>query len=357
MLRRRLLIIFGSLVVLLAAMAVAAVWMLQGVLQDLDHANELAISVVDQTSRLNSAITSVEIDLYNFQTGKERHLDRLIEDVEKVGTLTGAIGAHYAIHEGGTEVYYQALCRGLPRFERSVSSLATAQDPALARQYSVESIATAIELRRSILQIDQNIRGYARAEQSALATRFRWVVLGMALGGLLVINLSVIFLLRTASMVLRPVDTLVEAGRQLAHEHFDFRAHLERRDEFQELAQVYNSLAERLQTHEQRKIEMMGQVALTLNHELNNAIATISLQLQVLERQSGGNARFEKCLRQIRDSLHRMAATVESLKHIRRIVLTDYVAGVKMLDLQRSVQDGPAPKESLSGLSTKTAVP
>ena len=32
-----------------------------------------------------------------------------------------------------------------------------------------------------------------------------------------------------------------------------------------------------------------------------------------------------------------MASTVESLKHVRRIVLTDYVSGVKMLDLERSV--------------------
>ena len=33
-----------------------------------------------------------------------------------------------------------------------------------------------------------------------------------------------------------------------------------------------------------------------------------------------------------------MAQTVESVKHIKRIVLTDYIAGVKMLDLHRSTQ-------------------
>jgi len=32
-------------------------------------------------------------------------------------------------------------------------------------------------------------------------------------------------------------------------------------------------------------------------------------------------------------------ATVEALKHVRRIVLTDYVPGVKMLDLEKSVRD------------------
>ncbi len=342
MLRRRLLAIFGSLVVLLVAMAVIAIWLLQGVLEDLDHVNTLLATAVDQTSRLNSAIAVVEIKLYQLQTGKERDLDRLIDETDEVGTLVGAIGEHYAIHEGDTQAHYQALCRNLPRFKRNVSSLATAQDPDLARQFIVEALARANELQSDVLQIDEHIRDQARREQSTLAGRFRWVVLGMAIGGLLVINLTVIFLLRTASMVLRPVDTLVEAGRQLSDEHFDFRANLERDDEFREIAQAYNHLAERLQANEQRKMEMLGQVALTLNHELNNAIATIELQLRLLERQSDGNVRFVKCLRQMQESLQRMVTTVESLKHIRRIMLTDYMAGVKMLDLERSIQDESA---------------
>jgi hypothetical protein len=34
---------------------------------------------------------------------------------------------------------------------------------------------------------------------------------------------------------------------------------------------------------------------------------------------------------------------VESLKHVRRIVLTDYTKGLKMLDLERSVTDDEEP--------------
>jgi len=139
-------------------------------------------------------------------------------------------------------------------------------------------------------------------------------------------------------MVLRPVDKLVEVSRQLTSEHFEKRAELKDPDEFHELAEAYNQLAERIQSSEQRRMEMLGQVALTLNHELNNAIAIIELQLQLLGRQTDGGDRFEACLRNIKENLHRMAETVESLKHIRRIVLTDYIAGVKMLDLRLSVQ-------------------
>ncbi len=39
-----------------------------------------------------------------------------------------------------------------------------------------------------------------------------------------------------------------------------------------------------------------------------------------------------------------MTRTVESLKHVRRIVLTDYAAGVKMLDLARSTEEEDAPQ-------------
>jgi signal transduction histidine kinase len=89
----------------------------------------------------------------------------------------------------------------------------------------------------------------------------------------------------------------------------------------------------------------MGQVARTLNHELNNAMGTIELQLQLLSRKTGGAVAVEQYARQIREGLARMSATVEALKHVRRIVLTDYVSGVKMLDLEQSVCAEREPNE------------
>ncbi len=64
----------------------------------------------------------------------------------------------------------------------------------------------------------------------------------------------------------------------------------------------------------------------------------IELQLELTKMRSGKNEEFETCLLSIRKSIRRMANTVESLKHIKRIVLTDYLAGTKMLDLKRSTQ-------------------
>ena len=137
-----------------------------------------------------------------------------------------------------------------------------------------------------------------------------------------------------------PVAQLVEGSRELAAERFDHRVQVDQGDEFGELATSYNRMAEQLQASEERKAEALRQLAVTLNHDLNNAMATIEMQLSLLGRQSGGNSNLERYCREIQSTLARMSKTVASLKHIRRVVLTDYVDGQKMVDLERSVDAG-----------------
>ena len=322
--------------ILLAVMAVFGVWMMQGVLYRLDHISTEAVTIVEKTTSLNATLTAVEIDLYQLQLDEQHHLDTLMDNVESMRALTVRIGEHYFVRKAEIAGVYKDLLDMSPSFERAVGSLATAQDPVLARQYNVEALRQALAMRGYVRQISQEAREHARDEQTELVEYFRWLVLGMAIAFMLVINISIIVLLRVAGMVLKPVRELVEGGRQLASERFGHRTHLERNDEFSELADVYNYLAERVQTHEQQRMETIRQIARTLNHELNNAMATIEWQLEVLGKQANGDDKFEKRLRHIRQSLQRMAKTVESLKNIRRIVLTDYIAGVQMLDIDRS---------------------
>jgi signal transduction histidine kinase len=178
-----------------------------------------------------------------------------------------------------------------------------------------------------------------QAALQSLATRFRWLVIGLGAVFLVLINFSVLMLGRMAGMVLRPVDRLVAATRELSHEHFNHRVTLDANDEFDELAAAYNNLAEHLQTQDARRVEVLSQVALALNHELNNAMATIELQLGMLNRRSADDPNAERRLRTIQQSLGRMRATVQSLKSARRIVLTEYGQGMKMLDLARSARE------------------
>jgi nitrogen fixation/metabolism regulation signal transduction histidine kinase len=191
-----------------------------------------------------------------------------------------------------------------------------------------------------------------RAEQLKLTSSFRWLVLGFTVVFLVLINLSVIVLLRMGSIILRPMDKLVEATRRLGAEHFDYRISLNQSDEFGELAQAYNSMAQRLETNEQQRLQTLAQAAVAMNHELNNAISIIELQLALLSRQSGQSEALGRCLLQIHESLGRMTETVLRLKSIRRIVLTDYTPGTKMLDLQRSTAEQvPADKDDSGAFS------
>ena len=352
MLRRKLLTVFGSLVALLAILAVCGLWSLYGILQDLDHMNREATEIMDRASQLSSMLTTVEIDLYELRLGQRRYLDPLIGHVESLKTLSAEIDEHYVAEEPAMADACRSFAAEYPGFENQISSLATAQDVELTNGYIVAALSRAVSMRRHAREIHRQAWEHGRREQRELASRFRWVVLGITLGSMLVINASIMVLLHAAGIVLKPVDKLVEAGRRLSNEQFDYRARLDRDDEFAELADVYNTLAERMQSHERHITETLGQMGLTLNHELNNSLATVQLQLQVLGRQNSHGEKFEVCIRQIRDILGRMAETVESLKHIRRVVLTDYVGGAKMLDLKRSIQ--AVPEETQAGADSET---
>ena len=348
MLRRKLLLILGPLVVLLVMVAVGAIWMLQVLLQQMNHVHSQAWTTVEQVHELGTTISGIEVDLAKLHTGQQRHLDGLIDRFETLRMLVNDIGNRYVAQEEGCAPCYRRLKAALPAFERHVGALATAQDPTLAARHNQAAIEAAVELRQEALAISQYARGHADLEQKQLLRDFRNVVFALAVIFLIVINASVLILLRMAGIILRPVEQLTKASKLLAEEHFDHRVKVEQNDEFDELARAYNHLAEQLQTNEQRKIEMLGQVALTLNHELNNAMATIGLQLQLMERQSGGNPASANRLRQIHESLQRMTRTVEQLKHVRRVVLTDYISGMKMLDLERSTQE-PEPEPAGAG--------
>ena len=338
MLRRKLLLFLGFVVVLLVLVVVAALWLLHGVMEGQDHVNTEALTVVEKANDLNSHITLVQVELYRLQLAEDRRLDRLIERVAALQRLTAEVGTHYVIGRSTVGSIHRRIDERLPEFRRHVGALATARNADLALKHNQTALRLSVEMQRDALELARLARVHAREEQKQLAARFRWTVVALTVAFLVVINVSVIVLMRMWGIVVQPVEKLVEASRQLGLGRFDYRVHLDRRDEFDELAKAYNQLAEQLEAAEERRLEVLGHVALTLNHELNNASAIIELQLQQLSRRSGDDPRLERCLRQIHENLARMHDTVVALKNVRRIVLTDYIAGVKMLDLQRSSQ-------------------
>jgi HAMP domain-containing protein len=343
MLRHKLLVILFSLTALLMVLAVAALWSLQRVFVDLDHLHNQETVAVNQVNELSTTLSGIEVELYTLQTGRQQHLDGLIDAVETMRRLSDLIGTHYLFDEPDVRRDYEDLIGRIDGFETRIGVLATAQDRELVLSYNLAALDAVSQMRRNLLRIARHVQSHAQAEQTALTKRFRWLVVAMAIGFLIVINGSILLMMRAAGMVLRPVARLVQSSRELAKGNFSHRVTVGQHDEFDELARAYNHLAEKLQENERRGVQTLQQTALTLNHELNNAIATIELQLTLLRRRSGPDVALEKSLGQIHDNLQRMAGVISSLKRLRRVVLTDYVDGVKMLDLRESIrEDGPA---------------
>ncbi len=345
MLRRKMLIFLTVLVGLLVAASGGAIWMLQGVLGELDHTSGEDAVIVETSNRMGTEINEIELELRAIQIGRQRHLDGLLDRLESLQQDTATFGTQYPRPLPEANPAYARILENLAIFTQEVGRVATLQDADLARPHMDQAIAASISLRQDIWTVGRMMRDHTAREQRDAIAWFRWVVLALAVVFLLVINVSVMMLLRMGQMVLKPVDKLVEASRRLGREDYDCRVKVEPGTEFTELAAAYNRLAEQLQANERRKLETLAQAAVTLNHELNNAGAIIKLQLQLLERQNAGNPAFARSLLQIHASLARMTETVERLKKVRRIVLTDYLGeggGTKMLDLEKSVVEEAA---------------
>lgn len=194
-----------------------------------------------------------------------------------------------------------------------------------------------INAKAKVEQLDAAAHTRVAAEQEALSKKLRNLIVGLTIAALVMMNITVIMLLHTAQMVLRPVAELVDASRRLGQQQFDHRVTMDGADEFAELARAYNRMGEELAESEHRKVESLQHLAVTLNHELNNVVTIIDFQLSLLDRRSGGDPNLAKLFRDIRENLGRISTTVASLRNVRRVVLTDYMPGEKMLDLARSL--------------------
>ena len=196
-----------------------------------------------------------------------------------------------------------------------------------------------VEVPATVVSGGEAELAHVAAEQGMLVSRFRTLVIVVVVVFLVVINASVLVLLRGAAMILQPVECLTEAARHLNEDRFDYRLEWDRKDEFGELARLQQP--GRAVT-DQRTWETgnPGPSGARPEPRPEQCDFRHRAPAATAEPQDQWRARRGAIRPGIRDGLARMASTVESLKHVRRIVLTDYVSGVKMLDLERSVLAG-----------------
>ena len=334
MLRRRLLTRMGILICAFVIGAIVAVSMLQGVLAEIDATNSDAATLIDGAQNATSDAIAIERTAASAPITPQMlaSISALTADLD--ATLA-RLERHPATSSPGSEAA-KALTHA-----RSLTSAIAAKLP---------DAAMSARLNAALSELSKHLRSHVAQKQRAVGEYFRRMVLGLTVAAMIIMNVSVLVLLYTAQMVLRPVGHLVEGSRLLAAEQFGHRVQVDEEDEFGELARAYNYLASQLQASEEHKAEALRQLAVTLNHGLNNAMSIIEMQLGLLDRQSGSNPAQAAHLRQIRASLGQMTDIVASLKQIRRVVLTDYMPGQKMVDLERSVGiEPPSPPMAQAG--------
>ena len=343
MLRRRLLLNFGPLVLMLLAVAVAATVMLQQSLTRLDHIDTAGWAAVERVANLTSISGHIEADVHELAApvGGSSSVSAVMDDLHStLAELGRLVEAPSPCCEGALEPLCQAVRRTVPGLISSAQRVRTAPTSAARQQAAGEMFAGVAALRNRISELSTAVRENVKGEQAAVLRSFRRTVIGLTVVFVILINAAVVLLLWTGGLVVRPVERLVAATRELGEGHFDHRVTLPHAstgaDEFGELADAVNGLAGRLEAGEKRQMETLSQVALAMSHELNNAISIIELQMKLLTRRTAGSPELERCLTQIHGSLRRVTEAVRGLQNVRRIVLTDYLPGMKMLDLVRS---------------------
>jgi signal transduction histidine kinase len=103
------------------------------------------------------------------------------------------------------------------------------------------------------------------------------------------------------------------------------------------------------------RVAVIGQVAITIRHEVNNALATIMAEGQMLEQHGGlTNPEDLESLRNMMLMTRRIRDSVDKLTGLTQSPTTEYVSGVKMIDLARlsgpdGVEDDVAQRRDKSG--------
>lgn len=336
MLRQRLLLRLGLLVVGFVAGAVVSIALLQSVLARIDQTNALADQSLDDIHQALAATSELETIAMSPASEAGSQDARVSQSASHATGALANVASRFSQNlQSGDMPADIARATTIATSIRDASSVHTLSTSDLQNRTSA--------LKSAMLALESSTRLAISHEQSGTSKRLRTLIIALTIAALVMTNVAIIMLVRTANMILRPVENLLEGSRRLANEQFDYRIKNAPEGEFGELAGAYNALADQLALNEQKKVKALQQLAVTLNHEVNNVINAIELQLQIVNRRASLDSQLCARFADIHANLERIARTIASLRNVRRIVLTDYMPGEPMLDLQRStaVEDLP----------------
>lgn len=89
---------------------------------------------------------------------------------------------------------------------------------------------------------------------------------------------------------------------------------------------------------EQEKIAILGKFAVSVNHEINNPLCGISLNIEILKRKFCDlkNEQVIKIIDAIEKNIEQIHNITNKINNMRKIVTKEYLPGVEMLDLDNN---------------------
>lgn len=84
------------------------------------------------------------------------------------------------------------------------------------------------------------------------------------------------------------------------------------------------------------RVLVVNQVAVTIRHEVNNALATISAEAQLLLQDGKHQGEDLASLKSILEMSKRIGDSIDRLSTLTKTPVTNYIEGVPMIDLKRS---------------------
>lgn len=285
MLRRRLLTIIGPLVGILVLASIVGIVLLQGTLSQVEQINAGGLATVEDGNDFVLIFRDARRNLHEIAMGHPNQLQPLAASMDRSTQLLHNIEQSPFVHHPRFDSTLDRIHAQYPQLQRQIATL-FAPHADMSPAHAESLIEKMDEINIDVSNLSQLVREQTHVEFQELSNQFRLQLLVLTIVSILAVNLSILALLRMGGMILRPVDKLVAAARELGKEKFDVRIQLETNDEFGQLAKAYNHMAEELEAAERRRMDVLGQVALTMNHELNNVINIIELQLVLVSKRT-----------------------------------------------------------------------
>ncbi|MFC1584157.1 HAMP domain-containing protein [Fibrobacterota bacterium] len=163
----------------------------------------------------------------------------------------------------------------------------------------------------------------------------------IAMGCFVVINVFIWLLMKVK--ILAPLKKLEDGAMRIGEGDLGHQVSVNTRNEIGDLVDVLNKMSIQLKRNQDaevklQRLETIGQVVTSVNHEINNPLMIISGNAEYLSKMLGeGNEKIGKKLSVIMAECRRIFEVTQKLKTIKDPVVERYVGEeTTMIDLKRS---------------------